>query len=113
MKSFLKKHGLAVGVILALLSALVLGTNVNALKKGMLTDTIVINDPTYCMFAQDGRQYIVAEGATEILVLNDEGEYLFSIQGGKRSNGFYYAQSIVADEDGNLYVHDRLLNENG
>ncbi len=113
MKSFLKRHGLAVGVILALLSALVLGTNVNALKKGMLTDTIVINDPTYCMFAQDGRQYIVAEGATEILVLSDEGEYLFSIQGGKRSNGFYYAQSIVADEDGNLYVHDRLLNENG
>ena len=113
MKIFLKKHGLAVCVILALLSSLMLVTNTQVIQKGLLADAVVINDPTYCMFDQDGRQYIVAEGSTEILVLDPEGRYLFSIQGGKRSGGFYYAQSIVSGPDGNLYVHDRLINENG
>lgn len=112
MKNFLKRHRVTLCAALALLCAAVLALNVQVLGKGALETQVAINDPTYCLFAGNGRQYIVAEGATEILVL-DDGEYLFSIEGGRRTGGFYYAQSIAADEEGNLYVHDRLLNENG
>ncbi len=113
MKVFLKKHALAACTVLALLSAAVLGVNWGVIQKGMLEKDVVINDPTYYAGAADGRRYIVAEGATEILALDGDGNYLFSIQGGKRTGGFYYAQSVAEGADGRLYVHDRLLDENG
>ena len=105
-EEFSERHRVTLCAALALLCAAVLALNVQVLGKGALETQVAINDPTYCLFAGNGRQYIVAEGATEILVL-DDGEYLFSIEGGRRTGGFYYAQSIAADEEGNLYVHDR------
>lgn len=111
---WIKKHKVLICLLLAVLCAASVGLNFNALRKNPLKGGVAINDPSsYTHDVGNGRQYVVMEGAREIAVLNGEREYLFSIRGGKRTGGFYNAQSAVAGENGRLYVHDQVKNENG
>lgn len=111
---WIKKHKVLICLLLAVLCAASVGLNFNALRKNPLKGGVAINDPSsYTHGVGNGRQYVVMEGAREIAVLNGEREYLFSIRGGKRTGGFYNAQGAVAGENGRLYVHDQVKNENG
>lgn len=111
---WIKKHKAAVCLLLAALCAVSVGVNFNALWRNPLESAVAISDPSgYTHDAGSGRQYVVMEGAREIAALNGEREYLFSIQGGKRTGGYYNAQEAVVGGDGYLYVHDQVKNENG
>ncbi len=111
---WIKKHKAAVCLLLAALCAVSVGVNFNALWRNPLESAVAISDPSgYTHDAGSGRQYVVMEGAREIAALNGEREYMFSIQGGKRTRGYYNAQEAVVGGDGYLYVHDQVKNENG
>lgn len=111
---WIKKHKAAVCLLLAALCAVSVGVNFNALWRNPLESAVAISDPSgYTHDAGSGRQYVVMEGAREIAALNGEREYMFSIQGGKRTGGYYNAQEAVVGGDGYLYVHDQVKNENG
>ena len=111
---WIKKHKAAVCLLLAALCAVSVGVNFNALRRNPLESAVAISDPSgYTHDAGSGRQYVVMEGAREIAALNGEREYMFSIQGGKRTGGYYNAQEAVVGGDGYLYVHDQVKNENG
>lgn len=111
---WIKKHKAVICLLLAALCVVSVGVNFNALRRNPLESTVAISDPSgYTHDAGSGRQYVVMEGAREIAALNGEREYLFSIQGGKRTGGYYNAQDAVVGGDGYLYVHDQVKNENG
>ena len=109
MKAYLKRHGLLTGVILAVICALAVLSGIDALQMDPRSGEVYIGDPTAVLYGGDGQKYVIANGSTSILVLNEEDEYVRSIAGGKEAQGFYYAQTLTADEAGNLYIHDRLL----
>lgn len=113
MKALWKKHRLLFLGLLALVCLLVLVAGWSALQADPRTDSVYISDPTAVLFGPDGKKYIIAEGSTSILVLNEEDQYLRTLSGGQQSQGFYYAQSLAADEEGNLYISDKILGENG
>lgn len=111
---WIKKHKMVLCLVLAALCAALVGLNFDALRKRPLDGGVVINDPSsYAHDRGDGREYAVTEGAREIVALNGEKKYLFSIWGGKRTGGFYSAQDAVSSGNGTLYVHDQVKNENG
>ena len=113
MKALWKKHRLLFLGLLALVCLLVLVAGWSAFQADPRTDSVYISDPTAVLFGPDGKKYIIAEGSTSILVLNEEDQYLRTLSGGQQSQGFYYAQSLAADEEGNLYISDKILGENG
>ena len=113
MKNLIRKHK----VILCLLLAVICGAAVlsgwDALSLDPRLETVYIGDPTAVLYGQSGQKYVIAGGNTSILVLDEGDGYVRTIPGGKQTQGFYYAQTLAADGAGNLYIHDRLLADNG
>lgn len=113
MKSFLKRYGAALCLLLAVVCAGAVWFGWTALQMDPRTQTVYIGDPTAVLYGQTGQKYVIAGGNTSILVLDENDRYVRSIPGGKQIQGFYYAQTLAADDAGNLYIHDRLLDDNG
>lgn len=113
MKNFVKKYRAALCLVLAAACVVAVLSGWSALQLDPRVETVYIGDPTAVLYGQDGQKYVIANGNTSILVLNGSDTYVRSIPGGKKSQGFYYAQTLAADAEGNLYIHDRLLADNG
>ena len=110
---FLKKHKTAVWLLLVIVCAAAVFSGWGPLQLDPRAQTVYIGDPTAVVYGQGGQKYVIAAGNTSIMVLDANSDYVHSIPGGKQSQGFYYAQTLAADETGNLYIHDRLLGDNG
>ena len=113
MKNILKKYKVTLCLLLAVACGVVALYGWAALQLDPRTQTVYIGDPTAVLYGQDGQKYVIAGGNTSILVLDENSNYVRTIPGGKQTQGFYYAQTLAADEAGNLYIHDRLLSDNG
>lgn len=113
MKIFWKKYRLALCVLLAVICGAAGLYGLEALQMDPRSSTVYIGDPTAFLYGQDGRKYVIAGGSTSILVLNAADEYVSTIPGGRQTQGFYYAQTLASDDQGNLYIHDRLISDNG
>ena len=113
LKSFVKKYRAALCLILAVICGLTILNGWSALQMDPRAATVYIGDPTAVLYGQNGQKYVIAGGNTSILVLDEDSGYVRSIPGGKQTQGFYYAQTLAADASGNLYIHDRLLADNG
>ena len=113
MKAFWRRYGVLACVLLAAACVVSILVGVSALQLDPRSGSVYIGDPTAVLYGQDGQKYVIANGSTSILVLNEEDEYVRAISGGKELQGFYYAQTLTADEAGNLYIHDRLLGDDG
>ena len=113
MKAIWKKYRGALCVLLAVLCGVTALAGWGALTLDPRSETVYIGDPTAFHYGRDGKKYVIANGSTSILVLDQENRYVRTISGGKESQGFYYAQTLASDEAGNLYVHDRLLGDDG
>ena len=104
MKTFWKKYRLRLCLLLAVLCGVTILTGLNALRLDPSSKSIVIDDPTALLYGVGEQSYIVTSGKTNIMVLNEKGQYIRTIAGGKEAQSFYYAQTLAVDEDGNLYV---------
>ena len=113
MKVFWKKYRLVICVLLAAICVAAALSGWGALTMDPRTETVYIGDPTAVVYGQDEQKYVIAGGSTSILVLDANDCYVRSISGGKQTQGFYYAQTLATDSEGNLYIHDRLLADNG
>ncbi|MGO5115157.1 MFS transporter [Candidatus Avoscillospira sp. LCP25S3_F1] len=113
MNAFWRKYRLALCLFLAVLCTAAVLTGLKELRLDPRSRTVTIGDPTAMLYGAGDQTYIIAGGSTSILVLNEEGQYIRTIPGGTQAQGFYYAQTLAADEAGNLYIHDRLLSDNG
>lgn len=113
MKSFSKKYRVIPCLILAAVCVVAILSGWSALQMDPRAQTVYIGDPTAVLYGQDGQKYVIANGNTSILVLSETDDYVRSIPGGKQNQGFYYAQTLASDGAGNLYIHDRLLADNG
>ena len=111
--TFLKKYRAVLCLLLAAICVVTVLFGWTALQMDPRAQTVYIGDPTAVLYGQDGQKYVIAGGNTSILVLDANSDYVRSIPGGKQSQGFYYAQTLATDDAGNLYIHDRLLDDNG
>ena len=111
--TFLKKYRTVLCLLLAAICVVTVLFGWTALQMDPRARTVYIGDPTAVLYGQDGQKYVIAGGNTSILVLDANSNYVRSIPGGKQNQGFYYAQTLAADDAGNLYIHDRLLDDNG
>ena len=107
------KHKTAWCLLLAAVCVVIALVGWDALGLDPRLETVYIGDPTAVLYGQEGEKYVIAGGNTSILVLDADDGYVRTIPGGKQSQGFYYAQTLASDEAGNLYIHDRLLADNG
>ena len=65
----------------------------------------------YC--AGGARSYFIENSGRTVTAVNEQGEYLFSIDGGNREGGFFQAREVTCDSDNNLYLLDKVINTNG
>ncbi len=59
------------------------------------------------------RSYFIENSGRTVTAINEEGEYIFSIEGGDREGGFFKAREITCDNDSNLYLLDKVIHTNG
>ncbi|MBQ3076234.1 MAG: MFS transporter [Clostridia bacterium] len=106
-----KTRQLTVASVLLLLGLLFVFFNLDVFGTDVLSAHVELSDPLN--YYQNGeRSYVIDSTGLEIMVL-ENGKYLFALEGGLTEDGFYYARDIKTDEQGNLYILDKQLNDNG
>ena len=57
--------------------------------------------------------YYITEASTQIVVTDKENVLQYTIEGNDAENTFAYAESICSDDDGNIYIHDKIYKDDG
>ncbi len=69
--------------------------------------------PSFALMDKKNFFYVVDKGTARITKINTQGEILFVLEGGKRTQeGFYYSGKIAIDEKNRLYVYNFMPNVN-
>ena len=84
-----------------------------AFKIGPFSQQYEISDMSGYFCAGDARSYFIENSGRTVTAVNEKGEYIFSIDGGNRNDGFFHAREIACDDDGNMYLLDKVINTNG
>ncbi len=98
-------------VLLLILSGTVIYFNFDVFNSNTFSSVTELNDPLN-YYRKNNTSYVINNTGFEIMVFSDN-KYQYSIHGGCTDDGFYSARDIKADDDGNIYVLDKLVNENG
>ncbi len=65
-------------------------------------------------FAGSGKNSLFIENSgLTVTAVNSGNKYIFSIDGGERNDGFYYAREVTCDSQDNIYILDKVINSNG
>lgn len=100
-------------VVLALVLGAVSLWNRWLLTLPPLATEYIFDGPSGVFLGESGRLFVVDTARKDILILNEEREYVRTISGGKTGeDGFYYA-SAVTDGPGGIYVADALYSGEG
>jgi signal transduction histidine kinase len=75
-----------------------------SLSTGSFSRSRAFSYPDLISIDNDGNTFIVENGSKQITKLNPSGEIVFSIEGGKRTSGFYEAWNISNDSTGYFYI---------
>ena len=84
-----------------------------AFKIGPFSRQYEISGMSGYFCAGGARSYFIENSGRTVSAVNDKGEYIFSIEGGNRKEGFFQAREITCDSDGSLYLLDKVINTNG
>ena len=102
---------LFLGVVFLLVGMFAVYFNYDVFGKGVFSTSVELIDPLN-YYAKNNNTYIINNSGLEIMVLEDR-KYQYSLTGGCIEDGFYYARDVKVDQNGNIYVLDKQLNENG
>ena len=84
-----------------------------AFKTGAFNSDYEISEMSGYFCVGEPRSYFIENSGRTVSAVNEKGEYIFSIKGGSRSDGFFQAREITCDSDQNIYVLDKVINSNG
>lgn len=87
----------------------------SGLGNASLEQSVHFSDVLVSLKGPDGKVFIIDSGKRRVLAVEDpSGKLAFQINGGERSEGsFYYANDLSVDNEGNLYIHNTVMDENG
>lgn len=109
--SAFKDKFIFIAVPLLIVLAAVIYFNSDVFVSGAFSSEVELNDPLN-YYQKNGTSYVINNTGLEIMVFSDN-KYQYSIHGGCTDDGFYSARDIKADNSGNIYILDKLINENG
>ena len=112
-KEFGFRYGLEVSLIGLIVCLIILYATQEALRLNPFEKTTWLDDPSVVVLTDKGSTYVITDGYTNIVQLDENYLYRRTLHGGKDVGGFNYAQDMTLDEEGNLYIHDRLLDDKG
>lgn len=97
----------ALGVVIVFLA---LGTDIRKLTSNKIEFTELSNATS----DSSGNTYIVDSGNTRIIKIDKNKQYKYELNGNSIAEGkFFYAVNIAADNDGNLYVLNNVMDDSG
>ena len=57
--------------------------------------------------------YYITEASAQIVVTDKKNILQYTIQGDDAENTFAYAESVCSDDNGNIYIHDKIYEDDG
>lgn len=99
--------GSAMGIVIAFAA---LGTDFSKLTSNKIEFT----ELSRATSDSSGNVYVVDSGNTRIIKINKNKQYQYELNGNSIAQGkFFYAANIVADNKGNLYVLNNVMDDSG
>lgn len=101
-------------ILITLVVVLIAGISLNldAIGKNPFEKEELLNNPVQVYTGKDYNYYI-SESSEKISVTDKENHLITTMEGGDEETSFSYADSIVSDAQGNLYILDKLYAEDG
>lgn len=65
------------------------------------------------VYTEGDKRYFISESSAKISVTDENYRLQYVIEGDDGDTSFSYADAIVVDKDGYLYIHDKLFTDNG
>lgn len=85
----------------------------SAVKINPLSTNYEITDMSGYFSGDGSNSFFIENSGLTVTAVNSDNEYIFSIDGGNRNDGFYYARETACDSKNNLYILDKVINTNG
>ena len=85
----------------------------SAVKVDPFSTEYEITDMSGYFSGIGSNSFFIENSGLTLTAVNSDNEYIFSIDGGSRNNGFYYAREAACDSKNNLYILDKVINTNG
>lgn len=85
----------------------------SAVKVDPFSTEYEITDMSGYFSGSGSNSFFIENSGLTLTAVNSDNEYIFSIDGGSRNDGFYYAREAACDSRNNLYILDKVINTNG
>ena len=107
-KQTVLQRGAPVLAVLTVVLAAVCLWNTHLFSTAPFEETYVFDGPSGVFRGESGNYYVIDTGRKDVLILNEELEYVRTIAGGSTADdAFYYATAVTDTPDG-IYVADAL-----
>jgi len=91
-----------------MLLGLVCAFNAHLFSTAPFAESYVFDGPSGVFQGQSGNTYVIDRARKDVLILNDDMEYIRTIEGGKTGEDTFYYATAVADTPDGIYVVDTL-----
>ena len=109
----MKKYWKAALLVLTVILGGVCAVNTHLFSAAPFADSYVFDGPSGVFQGQSGNTYVIDGARKEILILNEDLEYVRTIEGGVTDgDSFYYATAVTDGPEG-IYVADALYSGEG
>lgn len=100
--------------LFTLASVIVSAINPTQALRNPLSQDFSLVYPSFAVKDGQGNLYVIDKSLAHISKISPEGELVYEIHGNDRSRGkLFYAIELAVDEEGNLFVMNQVVNENG
>lgn len=107
-----KKNQVFLLITLAVVFVAWISQGLEYIGKNPFLGEALLNNPVQVYLGEDYRYYI-SESSGEILITDQNNRLIYTIEGWDEENTFSYADAVVCDGDGAVYVLDKLYTEDG
>ena len=111
-KEWWKKNQVFFLITLIVLLTAGISLNLDVIGKNPIEKEEVLYNPVQ-VYTGTEYQYYISDSSEKISVTDQKNRLVNTIDGGMEETSFSYADAIVSDKDGSIYILDKLYEEDG
>lgn len=111
-KEWWKKNQVFFLITLIVLLTAGISLNLDAIGKNPIEKEEILYNPVQ-VYTGTEYQYYISDSSEKISVTDQKNRLVNTIDGGMEETSFSYADAIVSDKDGSIYILDKLYEEDG